>query len=170
MIEKDAIMKEFIDGTKRIKIDYKNIQEYDKPFVMTLEVDGKRKLDVWKVRNGQEAYNIRKRYKRISRHTSYKDFYKTIKDLVDEKGKDNLQFKPRIRGKNQKEKIKQYNFDDINRDLMAERNKSSIQITDQRIVETLKFIAELNNKTPEEIATGILTAHLKTIIEEGSQW
>lgn len=170
MIEKEAIMKEFIDGTKRIKIDYKNIQEYEEPFVMTLEVDGKRKLDVWKVKNGQEAYNIRKRYRKINRRTSYKDFYKNIKDLVDEKGKDDLQFKPRIRGNNHKEKIKQYTFDDINQDIIEARNKSSIQITDQRIVGTLKFIAELNNKTPEEIATGILTAHLKTIIEEGSQW
>ena len=53
----------------------------------------------------KKGEDIRKKYKRISRRTSYKDFYKTIKDLVDEKGKDNLQFKPRIRGKNQKEKI-----------------------------------------------------------------
>lgn len=97
------IMREFNDGTKRISIDYKNIREYEEPFIMTLEVKGKRKLDVWGVRNGRQADDIRKEYKKMGRETSYVDFYKTVEDLISEQNTDYLQFNPRIRGKRNKE-------------------------------------------------------------------
>ncbi len=97
------IGKNFVDGTKRINIDYKRIEEYNTPFVMTLEVEGKNKLDVWKVLNGKKAKEIRERYKELNRRTSYVDFYKTIDDLVSEKGKEGFEFNPRICGtKNRK--------------------------------------------------------------------
>lgn len=101
MFEK-KIMQEFNDGTKRINIDYKNIREYEEPFIMTLEVKGKRKLDVWRVRNGRHADDIRKEYKKMGRETSYVDFYKTVEDLISEQNTDGLQFNPRIRGKRNK--------------------------------------------------------------------
>ena len=91
-----GIGKDFTDGTKRINIDYKRIEEYKTPFVMTLEVEGKNKLDVWKVLNGKKAKEIRERYKRFNRKTSYVDFYKTMSDLVSERGKVGLEFHPRI--------------------------------------------------------------------------
>lgn len=95
--------KDFTDGTKRINIDYKRIEEYKTPFVMTLEVEGKNKLDVWKVLNGKKAKEIRERYKELNRRTSYVDFYKTIDDLISEKGKEGFEFNPRICGtKNRK--------------------------------------------------------------------
>lgn len=109
------IMREFNDGTKRINIDYKSIREYDEPFVMTLKVNGKRKLDVWEVENGEEADRIREQYKKINRKTSYADFYKTIEDLIEEKNEDDLQFNPRIRGKNK-------------RNLDTEENKTTIDL------------------------------------------
>jgi hypothetical protein len=98
--KKEEIMKEYYDGTKRINIDYKNIKEYNEPFVMTLKVKGKNKYDVWQVSNGREAETIRERYKRIGRRTSYGDFYRNIKDLLEEKQSNELQLKPRIRGNN----------------------------------------------------------------------
>lgn len=94
----------FTDGTKRINIDYKNIENYNEPFVMTLKVKGKRKLDVWEVANGKEAIEIRQQYKQKGRHTSYKDFYNNIDDLIAEQGEVNFEFHPRIRGKNKKTK------------------------------------------------------------------
>lgn len=93
------IMREFNDGTKRINIDYKNIREYEEPFIMTLQVKGKRKLDVWEVRNGKQADDIRKEYRKMNRETSYVDFYKTVEDLISEQNADDLQFNPRIRRK-----------------------------------------------------------------------
>lgn len=115
MFKEKGIMREFNDGTKRINIDYKSIREYDEPFVMTLKVNGKRKLDVWEVENGEEADRIREQYKKINRKTSYADFYKTIEDLIEEKNEDDLQFNPRIRGKNK-------------RNLDTEENKSTIDL------------------------------------------
>ena len=102
-----GIGKNFTDGTKRINIDYKRIEEYKTPFVMTLEVEGKNKLDVWQVINGKKAKEIRERYKKLNRRTSYVDFYKTKTDLVNERGKVGLEFHPRICKRRESKPIEQ---------------------------------------------------------------
>lgn len=160
------IMEEFIDGTKRIKIDYKKIEDYDYPFVMTLKVKGKNKLDVWSVNDGREANKIREEYKKNNRHTSYKDFYKNIEDLIEEQGEVNLQFKPRIRGKNKKKKNKNFeieNQQEIRTIFESARIREAliINISNQVIVNTLKYTAELRNITPEELVNEIIEEWLK---------
>lgn len=104
-----GVKKDFIDGSKRINIDYKRIEEYNEPFVMILEVEGKedhgkKAYDVWNVKNGRKAEKIREEYRKKGRYTSYVAFYKNIDDLIDENNDKNLSLNPRIRGKNKKKK------------------------------------------------------------------
>lgn len=108
-------MKLFEKERKRIIIDYKKIEEYDKPFVFILKVLGKNqnnrkylKNEVWSVNNGREAESIRHKYKTIAnKNTSYVAFYNSMDDLLSENKVKDLNMKPRIRGKNQKTKEKE---------------------------------------------------------------
>ncbi len=157
-----GIKKNFNDGSKRINIDYNRIREYDKPFVMLLKVKGKDKLDVYEVANGNEAEKIRDRYKQENRYTSYVSFYQDIEDLKKENDESKLQFKPRIRGKNNKlsKELKEART----RKLKYERTidgSLSLHIYNQQLAGTIKFVANLNNVTPTDMVTQILEEYLR---------
>ena len=55
---------ELFKNSRRIRIDYKDIMNYQQPFCMILKVNKfqgtKTKYDVWEVRNGAEAEDILK--------------------------------------------------------------------------------------------------------------
>ena len=101
---------ELFKNSRRIRIDYKDIMNYQQPFCMILKVNKfqgtKNKYDVWEVRNGAEAEEIRKKYKEAGRNTSYWAFYNNLNELLKENDSNKLSLNPRIRGKNKKEKNK----------------------------------------------------------------
>lgn len=83
-----------------IYIDYDKIGEYNKPFSMVLKVQNKKNYELWNVKNGMEALDIRKQYQELGRNTTYIGFYENelyAKDIYH-----NLNTKPRIRGKNKR--------------------------------------------------------------------
>ena len=153
-MKKEEIMKEFINGSKKINIDYKHIEDYNQEFVMILKVNGKDKEEVWKVKNGKEAKNIRDKYKKIGRSTSYVAFYKNVEDLKSEQNEDLLQFRPRIRGKNE---IK---YEQIQNIVENEESILKINVKNEQIAYVLNFVAELNGETLEELVTQILENYL----------
>lgn len=153
-IKKEEIMKEFINGSKKINIDYKHIEDYNQEFAMILKVNGKDKDEVWKVKNGKEAKIIRDKYKKIGRSTSYVAFYKNVEDLKSEQNEDLLQFRPRIRGKNE---IK---YEQIQNSVENEEPILKINVKNEQIAYVLNFVAELNGETLEELVTQILENYL----------
>ena len=155
-----GIKKDFNDGTKRINIDYNRIREYNKPFVMTLKVKGKNKLDVHEVANGKQAEEIRDRYKEANRFTSYVNFYHNIEDLKSENNEKDLQFKPRIRGKNNRLELKEIKTKKPKYERTID-GSLSLHIYNQQLAGTIKFVANLNNITPTDLVTQILEEYLK---------
>lgn len=125
---------ELFKNSRRIRIDYKDIMNYQQPFCMILKVNKfqgtKTKYDVWEVRNGVEAEEIRKKYKEAGRSTSYWAFYNNLNELLKENDSNKLSLNPRIRGKNKKEKNK-----------LQEMTSMSVQNVDKNLARQIKVFS-----------------------------
>lgn len=135
---------ELFKNSRRIRIDYKDIMNYQQPFCMILKVNkfqGKKtKYDVWEVRNGVEAEEIRKKYKEAGRSTSYWAFYNNLNELLKENDSNKLSLNPRIRGKNKKEKNK-----------LQEMTSMSVQNVDKNLARQIKVFSAFYDCRQDDI-------------------
>ena len=135
---------ELFKNSRRIRIDYKDIMNYQQPFCMILKVNKfqgtKNKYDVWEVRNGAEAEEIRKKYKEAGRNTSYWAFYNNLNELLKENDSNKLSLNPRIRGKNKKTKNK-----------LQEMTSMSVQNVDKNLARQIKVFSAFYDCRQDDI-------------------